>query len=127
VARNATVANGGETRNIAAVRRAEDVVGGISLGEDVECVVGDDNSSRGRVELRAENPGDHDTGFYVEQVARAPAGGLGPFGYTEGGILADVEFTAQQVLHTATQNNSDGECQEAPGYPQLKGGTEKKW
>jgi len=92
---------GHETRNVAALRRAEDSVGGIALGEDVEYVVVDDEkSSRDRVKFRSEDPQDYDTEFYVEVVARAAAGVLGPFGYGQRDILRDIETGEQQVLQT---------------------------
>ncbi|MDL0123116.1 hypothetical protein [Halobacterium salinarum] len=93
---------GHETRNVAALRRAADEVGGISPGEDVEYVVVDDEkASRDRVELASEEPEDYDTEFYVDLVARAAAGVLGPFGWTQSDILSDVEEGHQQVLQTA--------------------------
>ncbi|MDH5021827.1 type B DNA-directed DNA polymerase [Halobacterium rubrum] len=92
---------GHETRNVAALRRAEDSVGGIAPGEDVEYVVVDDEkASRDRVELRSEDPQDYDTEFYVELVARAAAGVLGPFGYTQEDVISGVESTQQLELTT---------------------------
>jgi DNA polymerase I len=92
---------GHETRNVAALRRAEDSVGGIAPGEDVEyVVVNDDVSSRDRVELLSEDPQDYDTEFYVELVTRASTGVLGPFGYTQEDVISGVESTQQLELTT---------------------------
>jgi DNA polymerase I len=90
---------GHETRNVAALRRAEDEVGGIAPGEDVEYVVVDDEkSSRDRVELVAEGPSTYDEEFYVELATRAATGVLGPFGYSESDIHQDVEGGRQAVF-----------------------------
>jgi len=92
---------GHETRNVAALRRAEDSVGGIAPGEDVEyVVVNDDVSSRDRVELLSEGPQGYDTEFYVDLVTRATTGVLGPFGYTQEDVISGVESTQQLELTT---------------------------
>jgi len=92
---------GHETRNVAALRRAEDSVGSIAPGEDVEyVVVNDDVSSRDRVELLSEAPDDYDTEFYVELVTRAATGVLGPFGYTQEEVISGAESTQQLELTT---------------------------
>ncbi|MFT4923079.1 MAG: DNA polymerase I [Haloarculaceae archaeon] len=92
---------GHETRNVAALRRAEDNIGGIAPGEDVEYVVVDDEkSSRDRVELLSEDPNDYDKEFYVDLVTRAATGILGPFGYTQDDVVSAVESTQQLELTT---------------------------
>lgn len=90
---------GHETRNVAALRRADEEVGGIPPGEDVEYVVVDDEkSSRDRVELVSEKPERYDESFYVELATRAAAGVLGPFGFSESDIHRDVEDGRQAVF-----------------------------
>jgi len=90
---------GHETRNIAALRRAEDEVGGISPGEDVEYVVVDDEKrSRDRVALASEEPEEYDDGFYTELTVRAAAGVLGPFGYSEENVANAIDDHQQQTL-----------------------------
>jgi DNA polymerase I len=88
-----------ETRNVAALRQADEEVGGIPAGEDVEYVVVDDEkSSRDRVELVSEEPERYDKAFYVELARRAAAGVLGPFGYSEDDIHRNVEDGRQAVF-----------------------------
>jgi DNA polymerase I len=88
-----------ETRNVAALRQANEEVGGIPAGEDVEYVVVDDEkSSRDRVELVSEGPERYDKAFYVELARRAAAGVLGPFGYSENDIHRNVEDGRQAVF-----------------------------
>jgi DNA polymerase I len=90
---------GHETRNVAALRRAEDEVGGIAPGKDVEYVVVDDEkSSRDRVELVSEEPSAYDESFYVELAERAAAGVLGPFGYSESDINREISEGTQSVF-----------------------------
>jgi DNA polymerase I len=90
---------GHETRNVAALRRADDELGGIAPGEDVEYVVVDDaKSSRDRVELVSENPETYDERFYVHQLIRAAAGVLGPFGWQEDELKEVVRPGKQQSL-----------------------------
>ena len=90
---------GHETRNVAALRRAEDEVGGISPGEDVEYVVVDDEKrSRDRVALDAEDPEAYDAAFYTELTVRAAAGVLGPFGYTEEDVADAIDDHHQRTL-----------------------------
>jgi DNA polymerase I len=93
---------GHETRNVAALRRADDEVGGVSPGEDVEYVVVDDEKdSRDRVELLNEQPDHYDVDFYTELAVRAAAGILGPLGYTEADAVAAIDDGYQQTLTPA--------------------------
>jgi len=90
---------GHETRNVAALRRAEDEVGGISPGEDVEYVVVDDEKrSRDRVALAAEAPEEYDVAFYTDLTVRAAASVLGLFGYTEEDVADAIDDHYQRPL-----------------------------
>jgi DNA polymerase I len=90
---------GHETLNVAAPRRAKDEVGGISPGEDVEYVVGDDEKrSRDRVALDTEDPDEYDATFYAELTVRAAAGVLGPFGYSEKDVMDAIDEHHQRTL-----------------------------
>jgi DNA polymerase I len=87
------------TRNVAALQRAEDNVGGISPGEDVAyVVVDDDKTSRDRVALTAEQPDCYDNAFYTQLAIRAAAGVLGPFGYTTADVKTVLDDGHQQSL-----------------------------
>jgi len=90
---------GHETRNVAALRRSKDEVGGISPGEDVEYVVVDDEKrSRDRVALDTEDPDEYDTTLYVELTVRAVAGVLGTFGYSEKDVADAIDDHHQRTL-----------------------------
>lgn len=84
------------TRNVAALSRAEDSVGGIAPGEDVEYVVVDDSkTNRDRVELVSENPAAYDVSFYEQEALRAAASVLSPLGYDESAVEEMVSGTRQ--------------------------------
>jgi DNA polymerase I len=88
-----------ETRNVAALRRATEKIGGIAPGEDIEYVVVDDGkSSRDRVELGSENPETYDEAFYTEELTRAAAGVLGPLGWSQDEVYREIQTGGQLEL-----------------------------
>jgi DNA polymerase I len=84
------------TRNVAALERTAEEVGGVSPGENVEYVVVDDEkSSRDRVQLLVEDPTEYDSGFYTDQLLSAAADVLGPLGYLEDDVRDAISSTRQ--------------------------------
>jgi len=82
------------TQNVAALERARDQDLGVHPGQDIEYVVVDDKkSSRDRVALALEEPGQYDPSYYETELVRAVVSIISPLGWDRSDIRQQLTDT----------------------------------